>query len=167
MVSYLYDAPASVVGSVTRVDLSAIEPGMLDATTPPTAFGQPVKLNIATGKFQLMGLTSVAADFYGIITRIAPAISGSLDESFAGGVPKGDQFQSILTRGYCSVLHGGTGVPSRGAVVYVRVVDGGVGKPVGQFESVADGANSVALSNVVWASNGKDSNNIAEVRVAR
>jgi hypothetical protein len=166
MVSYLYDAPAGVVGSITRVDLSAVEPGMLDATTPPTAFGQPVKINAATGKFQLMGTAAVAADFQGIITRITPAISGSLDETFAGGVPKTDQFQSIMTRGYCSVTCG-VGTPARDGAVYVRVVDGGVGKPVGQFEATADGANNVLLANVVWASNGKDSTNIAEVRVAR
>lgn len=166
MVSYLYDAPAGVVGAITRVDNTVVEPGMLDATTPPTAFGQPVKINPATGKFQLMGAAAVAGDFYGILTRIVPSISGTLGQAFADGAPNADQIQGIATRGYVNVACV-IGTPVRDGIVYVRIVDGGAGKPVGQYEATADGANSVAVTELVWATNGKDSTNIAEVRIAR
>lgn len=163
MTAYLYRAPAGIAGSITRVDQTAVEPGYLDSTGAPTAFGQPVK--IVSGKFRLMGAGSVAADFYGVVSRIVPAIGGS-GETLADGAPQANQLQGIVTRGYVNVLCG-IGTPVRGGAVYVRVVDGGAGKPVGQYEATADGANNVLLSNVVWASDGKDSDNNAEIRIAR
>lgn len=165
MTAYLYRAPAGIPGSITRTDLSAVEPGYLDSTGTPTAFGVPVK--IVAGKFQLMGLTSVAADFYGVLARIAPSISGTnQDEVLGTATPWAKQMQSILTRGYINVTCL-QGTPARNGGVYVRVVDGGVGKPVGAFEAVADGVNSVLLTGVIWATTGKDSSNNAELRVAR
>ena len=163
MPSYLYRAPAGIPGSITRVDNTTVEPGYLAAANAPTAFGQPVK--ISSGKFVLMGAGSAAADFYGVVSRIVPAIGGS-GETFADGAPQANQFAGIVTRGYMNVICG-VGTPARGGVVYVRIVDGGVGKPVGQFEATADGANSVALTNVIWASDGLDADKNAEIRIAR
>lgn len=163
MPSYLYRAPAGIPGSITRVDDTTVEPGYLAAAGAPTAFGQPVK--ISSGKFALMGTGSVAADFYGVVSRIVPAIGGT-GQTFADGAPSSDQFAGIVTRGYVNVLCG-VGTPARGGVVYVRVVDGGAGKPVGQFEATADGANNVALTGVIWASDGLDADKNAEIRIAR
>lgn len=163
MTSYLYRAPAGIAGSITRVDATVVEPGYLAAAAFPTAFGQPVK--IVAGKFALMGAGSVAADFYGVVSRVVPAIGGAA-ETFAAGAPQANQFQGIVTRGYINVLCG-VGVPIRGAGVYVRIVDAGVGFPVGQYEVVADGVNNVLLAGVIWASDGKDSDNNAEIRIAR
>jgi len=163
MPSYLYRAPAGIPGSITRVDQTTVEPGYLDSTGAPTAFGQPVK--IVAGKFRLMGAGSAAADFYGVVSRIVPAIGGS-GETFADGAPLANQLQGIVTRGYMNVICG-VGTPARGGVVYVRIVDGGAGKPVGQFEATADGVNSVALTGVIWASDGVDADKNAEIRIAR
>jgi hypothetical protein len=162
--SILYRAPAGIAGAITRADLSAVEPGFLAAAGFPTKFGQPVK--ISAGKFVLMGLASVAADFYGIVTRFTPAISNTTAEGLADGGPWPEQFVGILTRGYVNV-ECVIGTPARGGIVYVRIVDGGVGKPVGQYEATADGVNSVALTNVIWSVDGKDASNITEIRVGR
>lgn len=165
MTAYLYKAPAGVPGSITRVDNTTVESAMFDATTPPTKFGQPVKVNPATGKMQLMGTGSAAADFYGINTRIVPAIGGDLDETLLGGAPDPKQFQGIAIKGYVNVLCP-TGTPVRDGAVYVRVVLNGAKLP-GDFEATADGVNNVLVPELVWATNGKDSSNVAEVRIAR
>jgi len=165
MTSYLYRAPAGIAGSITRAGETTVEPGMLDAAAgTPTAFGQPLK--VVAGKFRLMGAGSVAADFYGVLSRFTPSISGGLDESFVGGSPNAGSLQGIVTRGYLNAICG-VGTPVRGGAVYVRIVDGGAGKPVGQYEADADGANSVLVPVLVWATDGKDSANNAELRVAR
>jgi len=155
MTSYLFRAPAGVAGSVTRVDQTTVEPGQLAAVGTPTAFGQPVK--IVGGEFALMGAGSAAADFYGVLSRIAPAIAGPANDD----APNAEAIAGIVTRGYVNVLCA-IGTPVRGGAVYVRVVGS-----VGDFEATADGANNVLLTNVTWASDGKDADNNAELRVAR
>lgn len=166
MTSFLLKAPAGSAGHVTRMEDSTIESGYFAGAAFPTAFGQPVKVD-ANGKFVLMGAGSAAADFYGVLVREVPSVSGSATaNSFADGIPNPKSFHGIMTRGYAAVVCG-VGTPVRDGAVYVRIVDGGAGKPVGQYEATADGANSVLVPELIWASNGKDAANIAELRVAR
>jgi hypothetical protein len=160
-----YKAPAGFAGGITRVDDTTVEPVFFAAAAYPTAFGQPVKLS--GGKAVLMGAGSVAADFYGILAREVPSMGSATAEAFADGTPNPASAHGLVTRGYvlapCVV-----GTPVRGGTVYVRIVDGGAGKPVGQFEATADGVNNVALVGVTWAADGKEATtNIAEIRVAR
>ena len=59
----------------------------------------------------------------------------------------------------------------RGQPVYV-VLTGSSGRPVGSFETTANGGNNIALSstivgNVTWASDGVDAAGNAEVRIAQ
>ena len=56
------------------------------------------------------------------------------------------------------------GTPVRNGTVYMRVV-AAAGKAIGDLEATADGANSVALTGVAWASDGKDSSNVAELKI--
>lgn len=165
MTSFLLKAPAGFAGDITRVDDTTVEPIFLAAAGAPTKFGQPVKFS--SGKAALMGTGSVAADFAGIMNREVPSIGSATAEAFADGTLNSAVAHGMVTRGYV-LVECVIGTPVRGGVVYVRVVDGGAGKPVGQFEATADGVNNVALTGVIWASEGKEATtNIAEVRVAR
>lgn len=169
MTSFLFKAPAGIPGAITRVDDTTVEPGYIAAANGPTLFGQPVKIDAATGKFLLMGAASVAADFYGILIREVPSISGGSPnaQAFSDGTPSLTSFHGIATRGYVNVVCA-TGTPVRGGAVYVRILDGGAGRPIGAYEATADGANSVLVPTLVWAANGREATtNIAEVRIAR
>lgn len=167
MTAYLYNAPAGVVGDVSRPDESNVEPAMLVAVAAvfAQAFGIPMRY-VTGGIAQFIG-ASVAADFAGILVREAPSISGNLNSGLNDTVPNPDQVQGLLVRGYayvkCTI-----GTPARGGVVYVRVV-AGVGKAIGDLEATADGADNVALSltQASWAVDGKDADSITEIRVAR
>jgi hypothetical protein len=55
------------------------------------------------------------------------------------------------------------GTPVKGGLAYVRIVVGS-GKAIGDIEATADGANSLVIPGAEWALNGKDGNNIAELR---
>lgn len=164
--SILYTAPAGIAGAITRVDDTTVEPGFLAASGAPTLFGQPVKVETGTGKFLLMGAGSVAGDFYGILIREVPSIGNSATlQGFADGGPNPSSAHGIAVRGYMNVVCP-QGTPVRGGAVYVRVVDGGAGKAVGQFEAVSDTTNSVLIPELSWAVNGKEaSTNIAEIRI--
>lgn len=248
MASFLYRMPSGVAGSVTRALDTSVESVFMNSAKAITAFGAPCKMR--SGKIELIEAGDDAADFYGIVSRVAPSISGSTAQLFADGVPNPDVAQGVVVRGYANVACT-IGTPVRGGVVYMRVV-ADAGKAIGDLEATgsttvvggtitgtgtgtivatvtadtmpgawslvlqttsqtskvtvidpsgvrradatvgteyttsdgltftiaADGtmtagdsfapvvtANNVALTDVVWAVDGKDANNIAEIRI--
>lgn len=159
MPAYLYSAPAGVPGDITRADESDVEPIMLNASTPPTAYGVPV--TISGGQALKWTGSNVAADFAGVLVREVPAIG--FGELFGDGTPYTKQVQGLCPRGYINVLCP-TGTPTRFGPVYVRTV-AATGKVIGDFEATSDPSNNVLLTNASWASEGKDANNNAELRI--
>jgi hypothetical protein len=172
--AYLFSAPAGVAGDITRTDESNVEPAQLVAAggVYPSAFGVPMKY-VSGGIQQFNGGAETAASFAGVLIREAPGISGALADDTAappaGGSPWANNVPvGLLVRGYCTVVVA-AGTPARGGVVYVQIVANG-GVAVGSFRADGtDSGNAVALTaaQAEWASDGKDSNNIAELRVAR
>ena len=167
MAAYLYAAPAGVPGDITRVDETNVEPAKLIANsgTFAQAFGIPMKY--ATGGITQMGAGDAATDFAGVLIREVPSISGNTNQGLDDTTPNPDQVQGLAVRGYVSVKCK-QGTPARGGVVYVRV-EADTGKAVGDFEAVSDTTKSVALTatQATWASDGKDADNNAELRIAR
>jgi hypothetical protein len=153
MASFLYRAPSGVAGDVTRPDNTVVEPGILNAAQSPAAFGLPVKL--VAGKFEKIASGNPASVFAGILSRTAPSI--------AGDTPAPASVQGIVTSGYVNVLCT-VGTPVRGGIVYMRVTTSGV-KLIGDLEATSDSTLSVALVGVTWATDGKDSGNVAEIRI--
>lgn len=165
--SYLFQAPNGVAGDLSRTDESNVEPAMLKAVSAVFAQAFGIPMAYVAGGISQWGGSNVAADFAGILVRAVPAISGGLVETFAGGIPNPLVPNSLCVRGYVNVLCP-TGTPARGGIVYIRVIAAG-GKNVGDLEATADGSNNVALSltQASWATDGKDANNNAEIRIAR
>jgi hypothetical protein len=162
MTSILYRASSGIAGDVTRPDNTVVEPGLLNAAQAPTAFGAPVK--IVSGKFEKIASGDAATVFYGVLSRVAPAISGSLVETYAGGTPNVEAVQGIVREGYVNVVCT-VGTPARGGQVFVRVT-ADTGKAVGDFETAADTGKCVALTGVTWGVDGKDASNVTEIRIA-
>lgn len=162
MTAYLYRAPSGVAGDVTRQQDTIVESGLLNSAKAPTAFGVPVK--IVSGKFEKIEASDAATVFAGILTRIAPAISGDTAQTFASGTPNVTAIQGVAVKGYVNVKCA-IGTPVRGAAVYMRVTAAS-GKAVGDLEATADGSNNVALAGVTWAVDGKDADGVAEIRIA-
>lgn len=162
MTSILYRASSGVAGDVTRPDNTVVEPGLLNASAAPTAFGAPVKL--VSGKFEKIASGDAATVFAGILSRIAPSIAGDLVQTYAGGTPNAESVQGIVREGYVNVVCT-QGTPARGGQVYVRIT-ADTGKLVGDLETAADTGKCVALSGVTWAVDGKDASNVTEIRIA-
>jgi len=61
-----------------------------------------------------------------------------------------------------------SGTPARGGSVFIQIVANG-GVPVGAFRTTDDGANAIELTTqqATWATDGKDADNNAELRIAR
>lgn len=162
MTAYLYRAPSGVAGDVTRQQDTVVESGLLNSAKAPTAFGAPVK--IVSGKFEKIEASDAATVFAGILSRIAPSIAGDTAQTFASGTPNVQSVQGVVVKGYVNVKCA-VGTPVRGAQVYMRVT-ADTGKAVGDLETAADSGKCVALSGVTWAVDGKDADNVAEIRIA-
>lgn len=159
--AFLYGTPAGVAGSVSRPLDSQVESIELGAT-PPTAYGTCLIAESGTGKFNKVTGSTVAADIKGFLVRSVPNISGGIDNTFASGTPNASYFQGRLIRGYVKVTCT-VGTPVKSGTVYVRVV-AATGKAIGDIEATADGSNNIAITGAEWALNGKDGNNVAEIR---
>lgn len=166
MPAYLKQAPTGVPGDVTRTDQSNVEPAMLVAasTVYAQAFGIPMKY-VAGGIQQFNGGAEVPADFAGILVREVPSISGNTSQGFTDNIPYPEVPQGLLVRGYINVKCV-RGTPVRGTQVFVQTVANG-GVAVGAFCATDDGSNAIELTNATWATDGKDADNNAEIRVAR
>ena len=162
MTAFLFRAPSGVAGDITRQLDTTVESGLLNAANAPAAFGAPVK--IVSGKFEAIEAGDAAADFAGIISRIAPSIAGDTAQTFASGTPNAESVQGIVVSGYINVVCP-VGTPARGGAVYMRVA-AATGKAVGDLEATADGTDNVLLAGVTWAVDGKDASNVAEIRIA-
>lgn len=141
MVAFLYRMPAGIPGDVTRPSQSTIEPAIIDATTPPTSYGIPVKL--VSGKVQPLAGGEAATAIYGLLARPYPTNAGT--DPLGTSTPPVAGPCDILRRGYMSVqLRAGTA--AKGGTVYVRVAAAASGKPIGGIEAAADSTNTVVLA---------------------
>lgn len=165
--AYLYRAPAGVPGDITRTDETNVEPANLVASsgTYAQAFGIPMKYT--TGGIQQFVGAEAATAFAGVLVREVPSISGNTNQGFDDAAPNPDVPNALAVRGYVSVKCK-QGTPARGGVVYVRI-EADTLKAIGDFEAVSDTTKSVALTSTQasWATDGKDSDNNAELRIAR
>lgn len=166
MVAYLYNAPSGVEGDITRPDESNVEPAMLVAASSVFAqkFGIPM-VYVAGGISQYIS-SNTAAQFAGVLIREVPAISGSVTAGFTDNIPNSEAPQGLCVRGYVSVKCV-LGTPARGGIVYIRVT-ASTGHVIGDFDATTDADNvALSLTQASWACDGKDSDNNAEIRIAR
>lgn len=170
--AYTFSAPAGFAGDITRQLETNVEPAMLIAVTSVFAQSFGIAMVYAAGGISQSGAGFAQGDFAGVLIREVPQQAGNITSDSAappdGGIPEPTQVQGLMVRGYCAVICG-YGAPTRGGVVYVRTVANGNNGAVGTFDATSDPSNNVALTvqQATWASDGKDSNNIAELRVAR
>lgn len=139
MVAFLYRAPAGVPGTVTRLNDSNIEAQVIDTATPPTVYGNPVK--VVSGKLQPIAASDAATVVYGFLVRANPTNSSA--DPLGTSTPPTSGVISVMRRGYMTVkLAQGTGALD--GQVYVRTTAAS-GKVVGQLEDAADSGNCVAI----------------------
>ena len=147
MTAILYRAPAGVAGDVTRPDDTIVEPAFI-ADGQTLQYGDPVKM--LDGK--LVKATATTG-FYGVLSRVVPSEAGDLGQTYADGTPNPAQVQGVVVEGYVLVKCA-SGDPVRGKCPNIS----------------ADGFNGNAdddVLNIHWASQGKDENGLAELRIGK
>lgn len=132
-----------------------------DAAGP--AFGDPVILN-ADNTYSKFGAAHTATQFAGVAVREVKQATDYMNQGDVVYRP-GEQADAILRGAVCVKIN--NGVPAAGGTVYIRIAENGAipAGVVGGFEAVADGSNTVALTNAVFTTGQIDSNNVAEITI--
>lgn len=153
--------PHGFAGSYAR------QPDMIVNTRPAggadqIVFGTPLKYD-TNGAVIPMGAASTAAQFVGVAAREIKSALNYLTQGVGAYAP--GEAVPVFMRGSINVKCQ-NGTPALGGKVYVRTaanesIPTGV---VGGFEAVADGENTVELTNCQWAG-AADTNGIAELRI--
>lgn len=137
--AYQFRMPAGWAGDLMRAEAATIEHQQIDSTTPPTAFGVPIKL--VSGKVQPLAASDAASVIYGFNLRVYPIQTNGSDP-LGTSTPPTSGNTDILKRGYVMVqLNGATAAAKNGAA-YVRVGNASTGKPIGGIEAAAE--NTIA-----------------------
>jgi hypothetical protein len=152
--------PSGIAGEVTRSNSAVVEAGLLDSTTPPTAYGTVVKL--VAGKLQPVAAADVIATVaYGIIVRTFPSSGSVATQGLGQGAPiSSGVVGSILRSGYVNVLMA-RGTAAKGAAVFVRKT-ADTGKLVGDFEDLTDSGKCEALPGAFYMGPA-DANGMVEI----
>lgn len=134
-----------------------------ETDTAGPAFGDPVILN-SDNTYSKFGASNTPEQFVGVAVREVKQATDYIDQGNVVYRP-GDPTDAILRGAVCVTVNNGT--PTAGGTVYIRItantsIPAGV---VGGFEAVADGANTVALTNAVFTTGNMDSNHVAEITI--
>lgn len=139
MVSYPYKMPSGIAGNLSRPGSPAnvIESRLLDAATPPLAFGIPVKL--VSNKLQPIQAGDTAASVAGLLVRTYPT-TGNGTDGLGVATPNTTIPGDLMKRGYLNVVCNNASVnpPAANGTVYIRVGNASTGKPIGGIEAAAD-----------------------------
>lgn len=166
--AYTYRMPAGIPGRPNREWEHTGEPNQLDATSPPTAYGDACKMG-SNGRIQALVAGDVSAAIYGLVEAGFPGqpgtTYGAATQLLGNLAPAAGSRCTVMKRGYMTVAVQGVTVPAKGGVVYVRI-NGTLptGGRYGGFEAAADGtaANTPVLTGAYWMG-APDSNGMCEI----
>ncbi|MDR1961447.1 MAG: hypothetical protein LBQ16_04115 [Gracilibacteraceae bacterium] len=138
MTAYLNRMPAGIPGEVSRPAHVTLEAQHLGAAEIP--FGAVVKLS--AGALAPIAAADTASVIYGFLARPFPTTG--IDNAAGAGMAPAGTVQSVMRRGYMTVVLKGATAAAKNGAVYVRVTADGT-KLVGDIEAAADAGKTVAV----------------------
>lgn len=153
-------APVGFAGAITRSEDMTVAQEIIDSGTPPTAFGQVVKL--VSSLLRPIASGDANTVIYGFYVRPYPMQGNSTTGS---NTPPTSGIADVLRRGYMALVLA-KGTAARGGQAYVVITAGGtvnVGDIV-TAASPAGGGTAVAIPGVFFQG-AADAGGIVEVSV--
>jgi hypothetical protein len=167
MVAIKYRMAGGHAGEVNRTHPASIEAVAQNASTPVLGYGFGCLVDAATGTIrQLAAGDTAGVSIWGITVRPYPQQQytdtvGWGSAAFGNFTPPGaGNVIDVLRDGYIMVPC--FGAAQKSGAAFVRCQNAVAGQPIGGFEAVDDGANTMNITNVVFNS-GPDAGGIAEV----
>lgn len=115
--AFLYRMGSGYAGAISRIEALVSEPNIIDAATPPTVFGVPVKLS--SGKITICTGSDTP---YGFLIRPYPTQSQT-NEALGAATPSLTQTLDVMRSGYMQVKNT-LGIPAKDGKVYYNQTTG-------------------------------------------
>lgn len=169
--SFLYRMGAGFAGDVSRTHPASIEPVLVDASSPPTQYGQPVLLDPTTLGVRPFGAgDGSVTDAYGFLVRPYPTQqqTGGMTSSFGAATPPVTGAVDVLRGiGYINVtVNAATAaLAKKGGRVYVWIAATSGSHVQGGIEAAASSANTVLLPANKLFNGSVDANGVCEVSI--
>lgn len=137
---------AGFAGDINRTHPFEVEAAMINATTPPTAYGQTVIVDTTNGVRPLAAADTAITVGFGLTVRPFPTqqSSGGMSSSFGSATPPTSGAIDVLRNGLM-IVQLNTGVPKKGDPVFVWCAATAGAHIQGGFEVAASGGNTAAL----------------------
>jgi hypothetical protein len=164
--SIKYRMGAGFAGDVNRTHPASIEPCLIDPTTPPTFFGEPVVVDATSQGVRALKATDTALDaVYGIAVRPYPfqqsTATAGAPATLGAATPPTTQPIDVLRSGYIMVPVVGAAV--KGGRVFVWIAAASGAHVQGGFEIAASGSNTIALDEKSYFNGSPDANGLVEL----
>lgn len=169
--AFAFRMGAGFPGDVNRGHPASIEPTLIDASAPPTAFGQAVLVDATTDGVRPFAAGDTAVTIiWGITVRPFPfqqqAATNYGAIGFGAAAPPTSGEIDVLRAGYImgTALPAGSAAVSKGSAVYVWCAASSGAHIQGGFESAATGGSTAALDVSRYQFNGPaDANGNVEI----
>lgn len=160
---------AGFAGDVNRTHPFSNLPGLMDVTNPVRLYGDPVIGNTAANSYRgVLATDTAVTKIDGVLVRPYPVqqTTGGMSAALGAATPPTSGVIDVLREGFilarCNNF--ATQQPTKFGAVYIWVTASSGAHVQGGFESINNGANTIAITNARW--NGPcDSNGIGEIEV--
>ncbi len=148
---------AGFPGDVNRTHPASIEPALIDASAPPTAYGQAVLVDATTQgvrPFTTGDQSNTVAAGYGLTVRPYPTQQSSGSNfgaaSFGAATPPASGVIDVLRAGYIMSTVPSGQTPVKGGAVYVWATASSGAHVQGGIEAVYSAGNTTQLLNATF-----------------
>lgn len=157
-------------GQINRFEDATLEPCLIDASAPPTAFGQPVVVDPTTqGVRPLVAGDTAVTDIYGFTARPYPYQPDSASNygavSLGNATPPATGVTDILRSGYIGSKLGGSVDAVKGGRVYIWIAVSSGAHVQGAVEAAATSGSTILLPARITFNGPKDANGNVELSV--
>ena len=166
-VAFQFRMGAGFPGDVNRSHPASIEPTLIDASAPPTLYGQPVLVDATTQgvrPFAAGDQSNTVAAGYGITVRPYPLQQSSATNfgaaSIGAATPPANGVIDTLRAGYIMSYLAAGGSPVKGGAVYVWAAASTGNHVLGGIEAAYSAGNTTQLLNATFNGSPDASGNV-------
>lgn len=148
---------AGFAGDINRTHPASVEPTLIDASAPPTAYGQPVLVDATTQgvrPFAAADQSDTVAAGYGITVRPYPSQQSSASNfgaaALGAATPPVSGIMDVLRAGYIMANLPAGGAPVKGGAVYVWAAASTGSHVLGGIEAAYSAGNTTQLLNATF-----------------
>lgn len=166
-VAFAYRMGAGFAGDVNRTHPATIEPTLIDASAPPTLYGQPVLVDPTTQgvrPYASGDQSDTVASGYGFTVRPYPAQQSSASNygaaTLGAATPPASGAIDVLRAGYIMVNLPAGGSPVKGGAVYVWSKASTGAHVLGAVEAAFSSTNTTQVLNATFNGSPDASGNV-------